>query len=315
MFEANAFSVVIPLYDKRDYIRATLDSVLAQTHAPHEVIVVDDGSRDGGDVLVEAYGDARIRLVRQANAGPGAARNRGFAVAACDWVALIDADDRWQPEHLATLASLAEAFPQVDAVAAGWREMTSGTDTGFDMSPETRRWLIDFFREGHLGLFTASSIAIRRSAFLRTAGFGTSRAGEDSEFWIRFALDHAIAASDRQTALYVRGTGGIMERTQAEMARGGRLEDQPLFATLEAAIAAPERVAERDRIRAFADHIRMQHARSLLYTGRGAEARRLLAGMRRGSWRLAGYRLLARLPGGALRSAARLVSRCKRVLR
>lgn len=309
------FSVVIPLYNKRDQILATLGSVLGQTLAPVEVIVVDDGSTDGGPDVVASLADHRVRIVHQRNAGPGAARNRGFAEASAAWVALIDADDLWLPGHLATLARVAEAFPDADAVGSGWREVGPGCDPGLEgpASLDDRRWMIDYFREGHSGLFQASSIAIRRAPFLLTAGFGASRLGEDSEFWVRFALDHAIAVSDRKTSLYVRGAGGIMERAQAAMASGGSLDPQPLFATLDAALASPRLTAKRDAIQAYSDRVRLQYARSLIYHGRGREARALLAGVRQPSRPLSAYRLLSRMPASVLRFAAGVFSRGKRL--
>lgn len=102
-------AVVIPLFDKAPLIHATLQSVLAQTLPPAEVIIVDDGSSDGSiDVIADLIGGP-VRLVRQDNAGPGPARNRGTAEAHSEWIALIDGDDLWAPDHLATLAGVAHA--------------------------------------------------------------------------------------------------------------------------------------------------------------------------------------------------------------
>ena len=72
-------SVIIPLYNKGQYVARAVDSVLRQTVKDYEIIVVDDGSGDEGPAIVKRYGENRIRLIRQQNAGPGAARNRGIA--------------------------------------------------------------------------------------------------------------------------------------------------------------------------------------------------------------------------------------------
>ena len=91
-------SAVIPTYNRRDMVCEAIDSALTQTYPCHEIIVVDDGSTDGtGELLREKYGD-RIRYIRQENAGPSAARNRGIEAATGEWIAFLDSDDLWVEE-------------------------------------------------------------------------------------------------------------------------------------------------------------------------------------------------------------------------
>ena len=92
-------SVVIPAFNAAETIERTLDSVLAQTSAPAEIIVIDDGSTDATCEVIARYGDA-IRVLSQSNAGPAAARNYGLRESKSDWVAFLDADDVWLPKKL-----------------------------------------------------------------------------------------------------------------------------------------------------------------------------------------------------------------------
>jgi len=95
-------SIITPMYNGERFIAQTMDSVLAQSYKDWEMIVVDDGSKDAGSVIVETYAakDPRIRLVKQINMGCGAARNNGIRLAAGQYIALLDADDTWNDNFL-----------------------------------------------------------------------------------------------------------------------------------------------------------------------------------------------------------------------
>lgn len=99
------FSVVIPLYNRADIVGQTIRSVLDQDYRDFEIIVVDDGSGDDPEPVVMAFGDPRIRYVRQGNAGGGAARNRGIEEARARYIAFLDSDDRFLPGKLSIMAA------------------------------------------------------------------------------------------------------------------------------------------------------------------------------------------------------------------
>jgi glycosyltransferase involved in cell wall biosynthesis len=127
--KASTVSVVVPLYNKGGYIERALSSVLAQTHAPLEIIIVDDGSTDDGPERVQKFKDARIILISQGNKGPGAARNAGLAMAKGKYITFLDADDEWLPTFLERgVAMLEDREANVTVVF-----------TGFHYSPDTRR--------------------------------------------------------------------------------------------------------------------------------------------------------------------------------
>jgi glycosyltransferase involved in cell wall biosynthesis len=105
-------SVVIPCYNAGRFLRETLDSVLRQTCAPLEVIVVDDGSTDDSAAIAQSY-ETPVRVIRQTNQGESVARNRGMDEAQGEWIALLDADDCWEPDKLQkqTAALNADSHP------------------------------------------------------------------------------------------------------------------------------------------------------------------------------------------------------------
>ncbi|MEX1027955.1 MAG: glycosyltransferase [Candidatus Paceibacterota bacterium] len=108
--QETSVSVVIPCYNGARFLKETLASVLAQSHRPLEVLVVDDGSTDGSAEIAEAFPDP-VRVLRQSNRGESVARNRGMNEATGEWIAFLDADDVWKPEKLKR--QLAVAGPDV----------------------------------------------------------------------------------------------------------------------------------------------------------------------------------------------------------
>jgi glycosyltransferase involved in cell wall biosynthesis len=109
-------TVIIPTYNRKDYLQEAIDSVLAQTYAGYEVIVIDDGSTDGTrDALSDRYGD-RIRYVWQQNRGESAARNRAIRMAQGEYIALLDSDDLWFPEKLARQVPILDRRSEVNLV-------------------------------------------------------------------------------------------------------------------------------------------------------------------------------------------------------
>jgi glycosyltransferase involved in cell wall biosynthesis len=106
-------SCIVPVFNGERYIRETLDSILAQTYRPLEVIVADDGSTDDTAMIVSSYGD-QVRYLFQPNAGTAAACNLGIRAAQGDFIAFLAADDLWHPEKLSRQISRFQARPDLD---------------------------------------------------------------------------------------------------------------------------------------------------------------------------------------------------------
>ena len=100
------FSVVVPVYNRAQVLARTLRSILAQSEQDFEIIVVDDGSTDDPQRVMNAIADPRIRLVRRENGGGGAARNTGIDLARGRFIAPLDSDDEFLPHHLETMRGL-----------------------------------------------------------------------------------------------------------------------------------------------------------------------------------------------------------------
>lgn len=178
-------SVVIPVYNKERYLRATLDSVLAQTVAPEEIVVIDDGSSDGSADVAASYG-SRVRLVRQSNGGESSARNRGIETSSAEWIALLDGDDVWEPDKLERQldALQAAAFEPVCVYTDAYLFNDSGERIGEHRKPEYHAeddWHVQMLCDWSIN---TSSVLIRRAALGALRFPLTIRHSEDMIFFV-----------------------------------------------------------------------------------------------------------------------------------
>lgn len=209
------FSVVIPLYNMGTSVGRALQSVLAQTLQDCEIIVINDGSTDNGKSVVAAYTDSRIRLLDQPNAGVSAARNHGIREAHSEWVAFLDADDIWLPDHLETLSELQTDYPDASICATSYFYVPEVDRTNAPiiagLPPEWRGLLTDYFAlaarsDPPLG---TSATAARTNALKSIGGFPIGvTSGEDLLTWARLAVTFQIAYTMKPTAHFI-STGYI----------------------------------------------------------------------------------------------------------
>ena len=202
-------SVIIPLYNKEAGIATALRSVLAQTYQDFEIIVVDDGSTDGGASLVESFNDPRIRLIRQTNAGVSVARNKGIAEAKGEYVAFLDADDEWMPEFLAEIVTLQKEFPECKAQATNYvfnsRGVKSQTILRKIPFKSERGILTNYFEVASCSHPPVCSICvcIERMLLQEIGGFPIGiKSGEDLLTWARIAVRTQWAYSLKALAQY-----------------------------------------------------------------------------------------------------------------
>ncbi len=203
-------SVIIPLYNKKNYIGRTIQSVLEQTIRDFEIIVIDDGSLDGSSDVVKSFHDNRIRLFSQKNQGVSAARNNGVKKAGADFLAFLDADDEWFPNHLQTLLRLRNNYPDARAFTTAYSILESGEK----IRPARYRaipaypWeglIPNYFKSAALGdsPMNSSSIGIPKDIFNEFGGFPEGAWwGEDIDLFGKIALKYPIAFSWEVGAIY-----------------------------------------------------------------------------------------------------------------
>ena len=156
------FSIVIPTYNRAEFIAATLRSVLTQTYAILEILVVDDGSSDRtAAVVAEFASDARLHYFTKVNEDRGKARNYGWARAQGEYVVFLDSDDLLHPTHLATLYAHIQAQQQPNFIATKYNFNRNGDTADSGLAPlPAGHYGLDFFVQGN-GL--ACNICVRRA--------------------------------------------------------------------------------------------------------------------------------------------------------
>ena len=183
------FSVIIPAFNAAATLGAAIDSVLAQTCIEYEIIVVDDGSTDATPEVIAGYGD-KVRVVRQENRGLSAARNSGARAAWGAWLALLDADDSWRPDKLATVADRIGEDPHPVMWFSDASCVRPGEPAAFKLYMPTEIAKAPSFDEMMAGRFQIlpSSAVIRADAYRRAGGFSEEFKGasgfEDVFFWL-----------------------------------------------------------------------------------------------------------------------------------
>ena len=198
------FTVVVPLWNNRDTVREAVASVLAQTYDDFELIVVDDGSTDDSLDMLAGIDDPRLRILRRPNGGPGLARNAGIAAAKADWIAFLDADDLWLPDHLAELDRVRARFPRAGLIGTAYIQADGSQPfRPPGPAPGTVRE-INFFECIARGepVLSSSSAAVARRAVEAVGDFPADRLGQDMRYWMRIALAMPVAVSTRTTAIY-----------------------------------------------------------------------------------------------------------------
>jgi glycosyltransferase involved in cell wall biosynthesis len=207
-------SCIVPVFNGERYVKEALDSILAQTYRPLEVLVADDGSTDETAAVVTPYG-APVRYLSQPNAGPAAARNLGLCAARGEFVAFLDADDLWHPEKLALQMARFQARPELDLCVAYvqnfWsRELTDVSPRYRDHPRLTKPW------PGYL----TQTLLARRTVFDTIGQFDSVlRHSSDTDWFLRAAERGAVMELLADTLVYRRLHRANYSRLEASTSR------------------------------------------------------------------------------------------------
>ncbi|MEE0947712.1 MAG: glycosyltransferase family 2 protein [Bacteroidales bacterium] len=202
-------SVVIPLYNKRNCIRETLNSVFNQSYTDFEVLVVDDGSTDESLEVVKEFKDERLRIIEKSNTGVSATRNVGIAAASNDWIAFLDADDVWTSFHLETLVKLHERFPEAEVLCSNYEKFSSNEsyiDKLESLNQKMTCFIVKDYYERLLSgrhVIASSTALVKKDCLEKVGGFDQRLIkGEDLDCWAKLYESFTMAQTEFITAFY-----------------------------------------------------------------------------------------------------------------
>lgn len=201
------FSVIIPLFNKENFIEATLKSILNQTFTDFEVIIVNDGSTDNSEKIIAVFKDPRIRSFTKVNTGASSARNYGIAKVQSNYISFIDADDYWYPTFLEEIFGKINRFPDIKVFSAAIEIETSKRTfpAHYSIKKTGDYEIVNYFTASTKETVICTSCAVfNKTVFEEIGTFDTSiKSGQDTDMWIRVGLKYSVLFSWKILARYV----------------------------------------------------------------------------------------------------------------
>ena len=201
------FSVIVPLYNKENFVENTLKSVLNQNFTDFEVIIVNDGSIDKSEEKVKGFNDDRIKYFYQENQGASSARNFGIEKANSNYITFIDADDYWFPNFLQEMFNNINEFSEQKVFAAAIEIETSKNIIPALYSIENKKniQIVNYFDASYKTTAICTSCAVfHKSVFEKIGNFDTEiKSNQDTDLWIRIGLVYPVVFLNKILARYV----------------------------------------------------------------------------------------------------------------
>jgi glycosyltransferase involved in cell wall biosynthesis len=212
---SNFFSVIMPVYNKEDFVNRAINSVLSQSFKNFELVVVVDESTDSSLEKVLSYRDERITVLRRFTPGPGgyAARNLGILNSHAPWIAFLDADDVWSTDHLQSMfAEIDRHQCNLDMVVMGY-ESDTGRVCSLDAGSSvlSQKNMLELFAQRDF--IHTNCFSVERSVLEATGAFpeGRARQGGDADTWLRIVLTGTrFRVLPRITSFYYSKVGGVI---------------------------------------------------------------------------------------------------------
>lgn len=207
------YSIVLPLYNKENFIQKTVESVLNQSFFDFELIIINDGSTDSSEKIISKFNDLRIKYFLKENEGVAKARNFGIEKSSADYICFLDADDYWNVDYLKTMHFYINNVPDQYVFSSAIEIETKKTifAASYSIKKTGDFEVVNFFEASQKNsiLWTSSAI-IHKNVFEKTGTFDTLISkGEDTDMWIRIGLNYPIVFIWKILSRYVYDASSI----------------------------------------------------------------------------------------------------------
>ena len=201
------FSVVISVYNKEQYIAATLQSVLDQTFQDFEIVILNDGSTDDSEKEILRFKDSRIRYFSEKNQGAAAGRNFVIKKATGEFIALLDADDWWDKHYLTKQSELIIAHPNESVFATALTVFENSKYRSSDYSIEVEDKdiaILDYFEASMLeSILHSSSFMVKKDVFDVVGYYNPKiKSGQDTDLYVRLGLKYKVVFLNIELVTY-----------------------------------------------------------------------------------------------------------------
>lgn len=217
------FSIIIPLFNKENFIENTIQSILDQTFQDFEIIIINDGSTDKSEEKVFEFKDSRIKYFSKQNEGVSTARNLGIEKATSNFITFLDADDYWYPDFLNVMYEKIKQFPD-QKVFAGAIEIETAQKTfpaQYSIQKTNDYELVDYFKASLKETVICTSCAVfDKSIFNEIGVFDPKiKSGQDTDLWIRIGVVYPVLFSWKILARYVYDANSLSKNNNLLQAK------------------------------------------------------------------------------------------------
>lgn len=213
-----SFSIIVPVYNKEQFLLKTIERVLNQKHSHFELLLLNDGSTDGSQKVINTFEDSRIKKFNTQNIGAAAARNFLMEKATHDYIAFLDADDLWEENHLEEMSRLIVKYPNNKVFATNTIKTVGKAviHRKYSIDIHNKTDLVtDFFKASFLEcIMITSATAMHKEVFENIGNYNVNiKSGQDIDLYIRLASRYKIAFSTSVTVTIVGNPMSLSNRT------------------------------------------------------------------------------------------------------